>query len=198
MTLPRTFLLLLLVALTATAAEPSVTDVLAVVTRSVPSATSATSTAEPGVFFAGHYSISPEVARRAGPPLTGDHLYLFPDGSYLYTEWGCLLPETIADKGTWTFVASRIKLESDKTVSQKHARHDRTFIPLTIEIRGSRQLFILGIPRGYTYFREHTTPSDDFMFLICAQARIAELSASEAASTKARLMKTGWNPDFFR
>ncbi len=201
MTLPRTILVLCLTASAAIAAEPSTSDILKVVTRSIPSAASATptpTTAEPGVFFAGHYSISPEVRRRAGPPMTGDHLYLLPDGSYLYTEWGCLLPETIADKGTWTFAGGRIRLATDNSVSQKPARHDRTFFPLSVEVGGMRQFFVLGFPREYNYFREKTAPPDDFMFLLCARARIAELSASDAAATKAQLMRTAWNPDFYR
>ena len=198
MTFQPTILVLFYVASIAAAADPSSSDVLAAVTPSMASAASATPTAETGVFFAGHYSLSPEVARRAGSPMTGDHLYLFPDGSYLYTEWGCLLPETIADKGTWAFADGRIKLASDQTVSQKQARRDRTFFPLSVEVGGTRQLFVLGFPRDYHYFREHTAPPNDFMFLLCARARIAVFSASDAAATKARLMKTAWNPNFFR
>lgn len=191
-------LIFLAVVSAAAAADPSATDVLGVVARSVPSAAAATPESDAGTFFAGHYAVSPEVARRAGPSLTGDHLYLFPDMSYLYTEWGCLMPETIADRGTWRFGAGCITLDSDKSVSQKHARHDRSFVALSVELHGVRQLFLLGLPRAYAYFREHTSPPDDFMFHICSRWRIAQFTESDAPSTKARLMKTAWNPSFFK
>src|SRR5947209_19022113 len=61
--------------------------------------------------IAGHYSSNPKEIGRS--PLSGNDLYLFPDGSYLYSEWGDLEPVTIRDKGTWAFSDGAVKLVSD-------------------------------------------------------------------------------------
>jgi hypothetical protein len=46
----------------------------------------------------GHYSSSPEELRKRVVPMSGDDLYLFPDGSYLYLVWSDIPPTTVRDK----------------------------------------------------------------------------------------------------
>jgi hypothetical protein len=61
--------------------------------------------------IAGHYSSNPKELGTS--PLNGNDLYLFPDGTYLYAEWGDLEPLTIRDKGNWNFIDGVLALTSD-------------------------------------------------------------------------------------
>ncbi len=54
--------------------------------------------------------------KRIGPALSGDILYLFPDGTYIYCEWSDISPETISDKGAWTYSQGLVQLVSDTEV----------------------------------------------------------------------------------
>src|SRR5262245_18661708 len=52
-----------------------------------------------------------------GPGLTGAELYLFPDATYIYTEWGCVEPETIHDKGNWRLNGDVVVFTADADVT---------------------------------------------------------------------------------
>jgi len=51
------------------------------------------------------------------PPIGRDSLFLFPDGTYIYTTTTDVPSDTISDKGTWTFDGSIVHLQSDKDVT---------------------------------------------------------------------------------
>lgn len=180
----------------AIAAEPTNGDILATIRRCVPSAAPAAPVDHPEQAFTGEFTQSPEVAQRAGAAMAGNHLHLFSDHTYIYLEWADILPPTIYDKGAWSFDGHVIRLETDNTVPQKYACQDKVYAPITAEISGAKQLFLIGIDREYCYFQENAKLGDDFMFLLCFRARVAP-SGNDAA-TKAKLMKDAWRPDFFR
>ncbi len=183
----------------AIAAEPPVSDMLTIIHRYVPSAKLATNIALSVSTFAGDFTSSPELVRRLGGPgaeLSGNHLYLFVDQSYIYVEWADIMPLTIYDKGTWRFDGQFIQLQTDNTVPQKHTRHDRVFIPLATEISGVKQLSILGIDHGYGCLQKFAEKDGDFNFHLCSRARIGGIT--DTSATKTRLMKEAWRPAFFR
>jgi hypothetical protein len=147
--------------------------------------------------LAGHYSSrSPEQDRRAGPAPTGDDLYLFPDGSYLYLEWGCILPPTIYDKGKWTYQHKFVQLKSDGSLPQTERPRDRSYLPLT-SVDRSGALRLMGTDFEYHYFRKHADKNDDFMLLICTKTRVELITTGTAAALYKRLMETAWRPEFF-
>ncbi len=68
--------------------------------------------------LAGHYTNPPkDLLRRIGGVLSGDDLYLFPDGTYIYCEWADIQPLTIYDKGRWIFANGAVELKSDPDVT---------------------------------------------------------------------------------
>ena len=71
--------------------------------------------------LAGHYT--------TGSGLSGSELYLFPDGTYMHTEWADILPETLSDRGTWSCSEGLLRLFSDGTLSKVHPR-DKVYVGL--------------------------------------------------------------------
>src|SRR5436190_23502343 len=79
-----------------------ISDVLAVVRRFFASAEAMPAGDKPETTFSGAYTSSPpELTKRAGPPMRGDYLFLYPDGDFIYEEWMDIMPPTIFDKGKW-------------------------------------------------------------------------------------------------
>src|SRR4051812_4274500 len=65
-----------------------ISDVLALVRKFVATAEVIPPGDKPEATFSGVYTSSPpELTKRAGPPLRGDYLLLFPDGDFIYEEW---------------------------------------------------------------------------------------------------------------
>jgi hypothetical protein len=68
--------------------------------------------------LAGHYAnTSKELGERVGGFLSGDDLYLFPDGTYIFCEWSDVSPVTISDKGTWTLAKNSVELKSGPEIT---------------------------------------------------------------------------------
>jgi hypothetical protein len=49
--------------------------------------------------------------------LTGNDLYLFADGTYIYDEWGDVEPRVIRDEGTWRVADTFVNLKSDSNIT---------------------------------------------------------------------------------
>src|SRR5437016_13000138 len=49
--------------------------------------------------------------------LSGDDLYLFPDGTYIYGEWADIEPLTLRDKGAWKLADGLVVLTSVRDVT---------------------------------------------------------------------------------
>src|SRR6266480_1967218 len=64
--------------------------------------------------LAGKYSNPPKEFHGG---LSGDDLYLFPDGTYIYCEWADIEPLTVRDKGAWKLADGLVVLTSDRDVT---------------------------------------------------------------------------------
>jgi hypothetical protein len=176
-------------------AEKTPTDqqVLTRVKRFVRSARLYPRPEEPKPELAGWY-----VPTDRGNYLAGNNLYLFPDGSYLYSEWADILSETIFDRGTWDYQDGRIRLETDNSVPQTFTRHDHLFLVLQTEDRFGLQTNLMGLLRDYEYFRKNASWwNGSFQFELRSKMRLQALTNQEATTLKARLMRDCWRPEFF-
>ncbi len=131
--------------------------------------------------------------KQTGGALSGDILYLFPDGTYIYCEWSDISPETISDKGAWTYSLGLVQLVSDPEVKW-NAGIDRRLIALR---RSSMQDEVLLIEVAQLpYFEEKAGDDPESMLLIVAKERSKPLQPSEVSKLKGSLMKRLWNPKF--
>lgn len=147
---------------------------------------------------AGHYSSNPEELRkRVGPPLGGDDLYLFPDGSYLYIEWADILPATIQDKGTWAISAGEISLTSDPDITWKTRTADRHYL-LARRSSHASEVLAVGTNFDLAYFEKHAEEDPEFMLLVCSKLRVNEISENVSVELKKKLMREAWRPEFYR
>jgi hypothetical protein len=181
--------ILLVTALSARAAEPSPEKILSAVRQTVPSATTAVPDSDAAKFFAGEFSMSPEVDRRAGAGYGGDRLYLLPDHTYYLTFWNHIpIPGSpISDQGKWSYDGKYLRLEDDHT-RKRHWKHDDVFVPLFAKIAGAQQLCLLGIGRDFHELTNGTKPGDDdFSFLLYTRVRLAPIT--DAVASRAKLMK---------
>lgn len=130
--------------------------------------------------------------------LSGENLYLFPDGSYIYTEWGDLLPETIYDKGEWRIDAGVVRLSPNAAIAW-NPKSDRRFAALTVPARTGHVL--VGLDRTLECFlelvREHPDTSPAEWLEVSASKRRGAITAGETEALTQRLHQEGWRPGFF-
>lgn len=147
--------------------------------------------------LAGRYTgQSPELEKRVGPFLTGEDLYLFPDGSYLYCEWGDVMPTTVYDKGRWSAAGGVLELVSDKDI-RWDPEVDRRHVIVRREARGN-EVMLVGLPGDLDYFEQKTGDDPELTLLIVGMLRTDGLDKKTAPAVKAKLMKEAWQPTFFR
>lgn len=151
-------------------------------------------TAVPASDIAGHYSSNPKELDRS--VLSGNDLYLFPDGSYLYLEWADVEPVTIRDKGSWTFSAGTVKLTSDRDVKWDPAA-ERSYVVVHRQSK-PREVLLIGITLALPYFEEKADDDPNFMLLLVAKTRTASFHQQSVAQIKAKLMREAWKPEYFR
>lgn len=149
--------------------------------------------------LAGRYvDASQEVARLAGPALSGTQLHLFPDGTYIHAEWADIEPLTIDDKGTWSVKEGIIRLESDRSITWK-TTVEREFAP--IRRKGSPAVILIISPQQLAYFEGHARESSsdaEFMLLITTMQREETYGPTKAGEVRHKLLTTAWRPLFFR
>jgi len=164
----------------------------------VPDVTAPASESETLALLPAHFSDrNSETTRRAGPGLSGEDLYLFPDHAYLYLQWADIMPQTIFDKGTWQFEAGVVSLQSDHSVRQQDFPKDRRFVPLYHKVSGKRTLLLMGTSWDFTYFKEKATTNDDFMLFLCTFTHIETIEAAGAETLRKKLYADSWKPEFF-
>ncbi len=151
-------------------------------------------TGVPASDLAGHYSSKPKELGRS--VLSGNDLYLFPDGSYLYLEWADVEPPTMRDKGSWAFSAGTVRLTSDKEVTWDPDA-ERSYVVVHREAR-PKEALLIGLTRALPYFEEKANDDPNFMLLLVAKTRIASIGQKSAAKVKAKLMREAWRPEYFR
>jgi hypothetical protein len=143
--------------------------------------------------IAGQYtSTSEELHRRVGGFLSGDDLYLFPDGTYIYSEWADIQCVTIYDKGTWAMTNGLVELKSGPEVTWI-PKLERQFLL----VRRKTQLVLVGIHRDLDYFEENAGDDPETMLYIVGKVRDKKLDKSVSAETKATLIQEAWRPEYF-
>jgi hypothetical protein len=134
----------------------------------------------------------------SGAGLSGVYLYLFEDGSYIYTEWADILPETIYDKGHWRVVDGVVALSSDADVNWERPGREGRF--LIFRITGAREQLLLGLDFRFAIFESvvHETPRNASGYLRAASlARRRQWKPGDGEREKKRLMKDCWSPEYF-
>jgi hypothetical protein len=148
--------------------------------------------------LAGRYtSASRELGKRIGGGfLSGEDLYLFRNGTYIYCEWADIQPVTIYDKGQWNFTGGLVSLKSDPDIKW-HVRLERQFVPIR-RPRFPKEVVLIGVDRGLKRFEEEADDDPEFWLLVLALVRDEALSAARAAKIKAELMDRAWRPEDFQ
>jgi hypothetical protein len=137
-----------------------------------------------------------ELRSRVGPFLSGEELYLFPDGSYLYCEWADITPKTIYDKGKWVARNGIVEFVSDSDIAWE-PRLDRRHV-LVRRTSQAREIMLLAAPSDIDYFEKNAADDPELMLLIVGMSRVETLSEKTSSGLKARLMREAWDPKHFR
>jgi hypothetical protein len=133
-----------------------------------------------------------------GPGLTGGELYLFGDGTYVSTDWGCMLPETIHDKGRWKVTAGVLAFEPDRDVTWKLQRGgNRRYVALRL----GADVRLFGLDGSLEAFEDLTDswPADEpGVWLDGLSLSMAERwKGAEGSLRQAELLKTAWRPESY-
>ena len=139
---------------------------------------------------------SQEVIKRIGGVLSGNHLYLFPDKSYIYCEWADIEPLTVYDKGIWTFRDGYIELKSDPEVTWDPGVERRYMVVRRRSYRD--EVMLVGTGGDLSYIEENAGNDPEWIFLIRSKGMRKRLKQKSAARLKAKLMAESWRPDFFK
>jgi hypothetical protein len=147
--------------------------------------------------LAGRYTSAPaELTKRLGGVLPGGNdLYLFPDGSYIYTEWDDLLPPTIYDKGKWILRGGFLDLASDPDVIWQPNVERRHL--LIRRLGHEEEVMSVGAKKALHNFEKNAGNDPGFMLLRIGRVREERFNKG-FAEVKARLMREAWDPWFFR
>jgi len=146
--------------------------------------------------IAGHYSSSPEELRKRVVPTSGDDLYLFPDGSYLFLWWSDIPPTTIRDKGKWAVSGSEITLSSDPEIKWKPGA-ERHYLMIHRSAHAG-EILVVGTDSDSRYFEKNAKEDPEFMLLLVSKARINGISEKDTNELKEKLMREAWRPEFYK
>jgi hypothetical protein len=130
-----------------------------------------------------------------GGTLSGEDLYLFPDGTYLYCEFADVEPLTVHDKGRWKLSGALIELLSDAEVTWG-PRAERRYVIVRRSSRAS-EVLLIGLQRELPNFEAGASDGPESMLLVVALARAERYDANAAVKAKAWLMKNAWRPGWF-
>jgi hypothetical protein len=132
--------------------------------------------------------------KRIGGALSGETLYLFRDGTYIYSEWADISADTVYDKGAWTYSGGLVQLVSDPEVKWK-PEIDRQLVAFR---RASvpDEILLIEITQRLADFEKQAGDDPELTLLYIAKERFKKLQASDSSKLKARLMKDCWNPHY--
>jgi len=147
--------------------------------------------------LAGQFTNPSEELNKRVIPMSSETLFVFPDGSYIFTNVSDIPPDTISDKGTWRLKGDILELQSDKDVKWKSKYVERQH--LVVRRRGHNdELFLVGIGWHLSHFEKNAKGDPEFQFLLDSLKREKALTAEEAGPLRKRLMKEKWQPEFYR
>jgi len=147
-----------------------------------------------------------EAAKLAGlyqvpPPgiggLSGEELYLFPDGSYVYCEWADVWPLTVHDKGHWAVSASLLELQSDPDITWSPGVERRHLLFRRSRMPGEALLLGLGMHLSILERAKKAGDDSSVVWLSLSRGAVYE-NRPEATRLKAELMRRAWRPEAFR
>ena len=97
----------------------------------------------------------------SGTGFSGEDLYVFRDGDYLYCEWADTSPPRIIDRGKWRISEGLVELTSIQDVA-KDVSLDRTLLPFRLGSKPVGPSLLLGVEEALTKVdtiaRERETP----------------------------------------
>ena len=143
--------------------------------------------------LAGKYSNPP---REMGAGLSGDDLYLFPDGTYIYDEWADIEPTTIRDKGKWTILQGFVQLTSDAEITWD-AGAERKYLAVHRQTHAD-EILLVGTENALARFEQDAKDAPEIELLDICKERSKAISHSEFRKLKQRLMRFSWRPDHFK
>jgi len=145
--------------------------------------------------LAGKYSSSPDELLKKVVPFSGNYLYLFPDGSYLYLFWSDIPPETIQDKGHWTTSQGQVRLASDPDITWRTGV-ERHYL-LVRRRSHPQEILAIGMEHNIPYFAKNADSDPEFQLLIGSMMQVSRISSAESNQLKEKLLHDAWCPEFY-
>jgi hypothetical protein len=132
--------------------------------------------------------------------LSGRNLYLFSDGTYIYTEWADVLPETIYDRGRWRFHDALLRFVGDQKVTWATSSDrlwliDRRLLSMRPELQHDKW-FLLGLDDTMDVVASEYITADRLESWSFTRAQ--RWKVGEEGRVQARLLKEAWRPGAFR
>ena len=187
---------LLMLARLASAAEPSAEEVVQRLRQVVPSVAPAGEILTEQLV--GRFTAqTAQVEHRSGPFLAGSDLYLCSGGRYLYVRWADIEPETIYDRGRWSFSDGVVDLSSDHVLNQSDYPRDRRYVAFRFALDKAPDLRLIGTDQSLAYFSTNAGEDPGFMLLITSLEQKDRYSATRSESVYKKLMRQAWRPDYF-
>ena len=128
-----------------------------------------------------------------------DRLYLFSDGTYMYTFQGDLYPETIQEKGSWSYRNERIINVPDDSLPKALIPQDHTYFLLschgTTNSELSTNIYLLGAKDNFSYLVGNIEPLPYLVFRMCSLENREKYDASTDQAIKGDLMSRAWRPE---
>src|SRR5438046_6979849 len=107
--------------------------------------------------LAAQYTNPSEELNKRVTPMGREKLFVFPEGSYIFTIVSDIPPDTISDKGTWSLNGDTLELQSDKDVKWKSKHVERQH--LVVRRRGHNDELFRS--------EEHTSELQSLTNLVC-------------------------------
>jgi hypothetical protein len=143
--------------------------------------------------LAGRYSYP---TKQFQASLTGNDLYLFANGSYIYDEWGDVEPRVIRDKGTWRIADGLVTLKSDSKITWD-PYVERKYLAIH-RLSRPNEILLIGTGRDLSYFEENSKDEPELELMVVCKERSKTISGKQAIKIKEQLMRESWRPEFFR
>jgi hypothetical protein len=134
-------------------------------------------------------------AKELGVGLTGDDLYLFPDGTYVFAEWGDVQPTVVRDKGKWKIANNLVQLASDADVRWSPGA-ERKYLAVHRSSQSS-EVLLVGTEDALSSFETNAKSEPEIELLVVSKERKTAIRMESATSVKRELMVRYWQPDYF-